>query len=135
MHRVSPQPPYCSFFFFPFTLGFHNIFHLYRNSLLESLLSSIWLSSNLFFTLQPIYSFPYLKPISQGLPNCPQEKIQPLSVAFRAFHQLALTYLSRLIYHHFLPHTCFNKTELVTVPKYTQLCAFTQAVTSLLPHQ
>lgn len=50
-----------------------------------------------------------------------QVKIQPLSVALRAFHDLVLSYLSRLIHHHFPPHTlCFNKTELLIVSKIHQ---------------
>lgn len=106
----SPHLPHV--FLFLFTLDFHNIFHLYWNSLLTSFPPLISLSSNSFFTLQPTNSF------QSVAPHCSQNKIQPLSIAFRAFHDLALTYLSRLSYHHFPPHTLYSKkTELPTVPK------------------
>lgn len=121
--------PASSLFFF-FTLGFHNIFNLFWNNLLTSFTSLISLPSDPFITLLLIYSFSYLKPVNRS-PTC--------RVAFRDLQDLALTYLSRFICHHFSPITsCFNKTELLTVPKIYQgvltiLCIYPGCYVSTTP--
>lgn len=98
--------PTSSIFFF-FTLGFHNIFHLYCSSLLTSFSSSISLSSNPFITLQLIHSFPYLKPVN-GSPTCRiqgcswfgphlflQIHLPPLPTSYIMFQQNWITYSSQ----------------------------------------